>query len=147
MNVLLRPWRSGSIDDISWDAKLFRFYFIGMTTDTSRLMTKPSMACAPSEASDQPGHPPSLVRVFAVRMKKARVFSYLGLSCSCIPHECPCDWPVPGDRCKEIYVGCKTTLVSFWRVLTSFSAKRFDISVVVRSRTEHFLIANLDILA
>ena len=25
------------------------------------------MACAPSEYSDQPGHPPSLIRVFAVR--------------------------------------------------------------------------------
>ena len=29
------------------------------------------MVCAPSEDSDQPGHPPSLIRVFAVRMKKA----------------------------------------------------------------------------
>ena len=30
------------------------------------------MACAPSEGSDRPGHPPSLirVRVFSVRMKK-----------------------------------------------------------------------------
>ena len=28
------------------------------------------MTCAPSEDSDQPGHPPSLIRVFAVRMKK-----------------------------------------------------------------------------
>ena len=27
-------------------------------------------ACAPSEDSDQPKHPPSLIRVFAVRMKK-----------------------------------------------------------------------------
>ena len=26
--------------------------------------------CAPSEDSDQPGHPPSLIRIFAVRMKK-----------------------------------------------------------------------------
>ena len=26
--------------------------------------------CAPSEDSDQPGHPPSLIRVFAVRIKK-----------------------------------------------------------------------------
>ena len=34
------------------------------------------MACAPSEDSDQPVHPPSLIRVFAVRMKKARVVSY-----------------------------------------------------------------------
>ena len=32
--------------------------------------------CAPSEDSDQPGHPPSLIRFFAVRMKKAWVLSY-----------------------------------------------------------------------
>ena len=34
------------------------------------------VACAPSEYSDQPGHPPSLISVFAVRMKKAWVLSY-----------------------------------------------------------------------
>ena len=34
------------------------------------------MECAPSEDSDQPGHPPSLIRVFAVRLKKARILSY-----------------------------------------------------------------------
>ena len=33
------------------------------------------MACAPSKDSDQPGHPPSLIRVFAARMKKAWVLS------------------------------------------------------------------------
>ena len=32
--------------------------------------------CASSEDSDQPGHPPSLIRVFAVRMKKTWVLSY-----------------------------------------------------------------------
>ena len=32
--------------------------------------------CAPSKYSDQPGHSPSLIRVFAVRMKKAWVLSY-----------------------------------------------------------------------
>ena len=31
--------------------------------------------CAPSKDSDQPGHPPSLIRVFAVHMKKAWVLS------------------------------------------------------------------------
>ena len=31
---------------------------------------------APSEDSDQPGHPPCLIRVFAVCMKKHWVFSY-----------------------------------------------------------------------
>ena len=34
------------------------------------------MICAPSEDSDQPRHPPSLIRVFAVHMKKAWVLSY-----------------------------------------------------------------------
>ena len=34
------------------------------------------MACAPSEDSDQPGYPLSLIRVFAVRMKKAWVLTY-----------------------------------------------------------------------
>ena len=34
------------------------------------------MACAPSEDSDQTGHPPSLIRVFAFRMKKAWVLRY-----------------------------------------------------------------------
>ena len=34
------------------------------------------IACTPSVYSDQPGHPPSLIRVFGVRMKKARVLSY-----------------------------------------------------------------------
>ena len=32
--------------------------------------------CAPSKDSDQPGHPPSLIRVFAVCMKKAWVLSH-----------------------------------------------------------------------
>ena len=34
------------------------------------------MAYAPSKDSDQPGHPPSLIRVFAVRLKKHWVLSY-----------------------------------------------------------------------
>ena len=33
--------------------------------------------CAPSEDSDQPGHPPSLIRVFTVCMKKSWVLNYL----------------------------------------------------------------------
>ena len=34
------------------------------------------MVCAASEDSDQPRHPPSLIRVFAVRMKKAWFLNY-----------------------------------------------------------------------
>ena len=33
------------------------------------------MACAPGEDSDQPGHPPSLIRVFVVCLKKSWVLS------------------------------------------------------------------------
>ena len=53
----------------------------GQKSEILRLFEPPhdktnKMACAPSEDSDQPGHPPSLIRVFAVCMKKAWVLSY-----------------------------------------------------------------------
>ena len=35
------------------------------------------MACAPSEDSDQPGHPPSLISVFAVRLMGSKDPSFL----------------------------------------------------------------------
>ena len=35
-----------------------------------------TMTFAPSENSDQPGHPPSLIRLFAVRLKEFWVLSY-----------------------------------------------------------------------
>ena len=35
-----------------------------------------TMTSAPSKGSDQPGRPPSLIRVFAVRIKVASVLSY-----------------------------------------------------------------------
>ena len=48
-----------------------------VTRNMSRLMRKTNkMACAPSKGSDQPEHPPSLIRVFAGRMKKDWVLSY-----------------------------------------------------------------------
>ena len=56
----------------------FSFDLVGRCT----CIYKPShdktnkVACTPREGSDQPGHPPSLIRVFAVRMKKAWVLSY-----------------------------------------------------------------------
>ena len=34
------------------------------------------MVCAPNKDSDQPGHPPSLIRVFSVRLKKPWFLSY-----------------------------------------------------------------------
>ena len=37
---------------------------------------KNKMACVPSEDSNQPGHLPSLIRVFTVHMKIASVLTY-----------------------------------------------------------------------
>ena len=53
-----------------------------MSFDVMMIKIEPSrdetnkMACAPSGDSNQPGHPLSLIRVFAVFMKKAWVLSY-----------------------------------------------------------------------
>ena len=38
-------------------------------------MTNQQNGCVPSNDSDQPGHPPSLIRVFAVHMKKPWVIT------------------------------------------------------------------------
>ena len=57
---------------ISW---LWHFHIISLIFDPAHDKTN-KMACAPSEDSDQPGHPPSLISVVAVRMKKAWVLSY-----------------------------------------------------------------------
>ena len=54
---------------------LLCFYVPGKPNEPPHDKTN-KMACAPSEDSDQPGHSPSLIRVFAVRMKKAWVLSY-----------------------------------------------------------------------
>ena len=35
------------------------------------------MTCATSEGSDQPGHPPGLIRVFTARIKQAWIISYI----------------------------------------------------------------------
>ena len=59
--------------------------------------------CAPSEDSDQPGHPPSLFRVFAVRTKKAWVLSY---SLSAQPRLWS-DWRIP----RLIWVFARRTVI------------------------------------
>ena len=48
------------------------FFSISTRNHLSRLTTKPSKwHVRPAKTQIQPGHPPSLIRVFAVRMKKA----------------------------------------------------------------------------
>ena len=49
---------------------------VAFTYNLSRSMTKPLKWCASNEVSDQPGHPPGLVRVFVVCLKKPWALSY-----------------------------------------------------------------------
>ena len=55
-----------------WNINLFTYVFVTWAATWQNQQN----VCAPSEDSDQPGHPPSLIRVFAIRIKKAWVFSY-----------------------------------------------------------------------
>ena len=72
---------------ISKDQKIWSavWYFRATTRDLTPAAVKINglphdktnkTACAPSEDSDQPGHLPSLIRVFTVRMLKAWTCSY-----------------------------------------------------------------------
>ena len=49
---------------------------VSLTTKCTASWQNQQNDCAPSEDSDQPGHPPSLITVFAVRMKKAWILTY-----------------------------------------------------------------------
>ena len=58
---------------LSYKFWTMRFYYLDIWAMTWQ---NQQSNCAPSEDSDQPGHPPSLISVFAVHMKKAWVLSY-----------------------------------------------------------------------
>ena len=59
---------------VDWSSSLLFAY--GINRIWAATWQNQQNACAPSEDSDQPGHPPpSLISVFAVRMKKALVLS------------------------------------------------------------------------
>ena len=75
--------------------------------------------CAPSEDSDQPGHPPSLIRVFAVRMKKAWDLSY-PLSAQRMPR---LTWVFAGRTAILLVLSCRgsESLLSARRKLGSLS--------------------------
>ena len=52
------------------------FFYLTSLASKKKVHMSRLVTCAPSEDSEQPGHPPSLIRVFAVRIKKAWVLSY-----------------------------------------------------------------------
>ena len=103
------------------------------------------IACAPSEDSDQSGHPPSLIRVFAVRMKKAWVLSY--------PQSTREDSDQTGRMPRLIWVFAQSdqsfavrmkkawvlsyTLSSLGRLWSDWAAAQADLSL--RWRTCHFV--------
>ena len=93
--------------------------------------------CAPSEDSDQPGHSPSLIRVFAVRMKKAWVLSgCLGWSESSLGAHSFCwfchvmahmksQFPAPNILLVKHKYRVKNTLKILWKVSEMIKKKHF----------------------
>ena len=82
-----KPWpaeyqSSNASDWTSWPSKCDLHPVNYVLHDSVTLPYEPQddktnkMTCAPSEDSDLPEHPPSLIRAFTARMKKPRVLSY-----------------------------------------------------------------------
>ena len=58
-----------SVSEKTETVSMFSKCFLSMLNEPPHDKTN-KMACAPSEDSDQPGHPPSLIRIFAVAWRK-----------------------------------------------------------------------------
>ena len=76
------------------------------------------MVCAPSKDSDQPGHPPSLIRVFTVHLKIDRILSYSlsvqwRLWSDWASAHCRLIWVFAGLACQ--FVGFVTTRLKLWQ--------------------------------
>ena len=67
----LSLYNSLDVFSLTFSLALFVFLYIWAAT-----WQKQQNECVPSEDSDQPGHPPSLIRVFTILMKKPWVLSY-----------------------------------------------------------------------
>ena len=63
--LTVRPAPSGSVELLAFKT-VFIIYDPLIRNEPPQDKTN-KMACAPSEDSDQPGHPPSLIRAFTVR--------------------------------------------------------------------------------
>ena len=62
---------------LSWCGSHNSCYLLYFSTNEPHREKTNKMAYAPSEDADQPGHPPSLIRVFTVCMTNARILSYM----------------------------------------------------------------------
>ena len=71
-----RVWKLLRRRDCNWSVKPQVIFFHQPMLKWAASWQNQQCGCAPSEDSDQSGHPPSLIRVFAVRMKRAWVLSY-----------------------------------------------------------------------
>ena len=91
------------------------------------------MACAPSEDSDQPRHPPSLIRVFVVRMKKALVLSY-PLSAS---EDFDQTWRKP--RLIGVFTGHTCHFVGFVIKWLNFAVVRLSCTCMIISNSPHMI--------
>ena len=72
----IRPVWSESSLSARWKLGSLATYWVHSEDSDQPHDKTNNVACAPSEDSDEPGHPLSLISAFAVHMKKAWVLSY-----------------------------------------------------------------------
>ena len=72
----VKPEHKQTILRVSWFRGYYRPWMLLATIMWAATWQNQQNDCASSEDSDQPGHAPSLIRGFAVRMKKVWVLSY-----------------------------------------------------------------------
>ena len=61
---------------LATECALYVFCEVNVTNTWAATWQNQQIECAPSEDSDQPGYPPCLINVFAVRTKKAWIINY-----------------------------------------------------------------------
>ena len=95
-------------------------------------MTKPTKWPVRPAKTDQPGHPPSLIRVFAIHMKKAWVLSYLLSAQRRLWSDCRC----PGW--SETSLGAQVILL-----VLSCSGSFFFLSFLSRKSQNSFTLGQI----
>ena len=74
--LLVLSWGGSNLFEF-WNTHILPNFFSYFNWNMSRCTTKPTKLRVPSKDADQPGHLPSLIRVFTVHMKKHWALNYI----------------------------------------------------------------------
>ena len=113
-----RKYCAASLDILIFAYALKNYFFSRSESLKSHHDKTSKIACAPFKDSDQPWHPPSVIRVFAVSMKKAWVLSH----------------PLSGHQPRLICLRWATSILLVCREVAHISI----LIIIYLSLTKHF---------